>query len=280
MDAWSRSVLQLSLGFLLATSTAHGAGSWESGEAAPPPGVAELLSRATQGDVDAQFQLAVAYEDGLVVPRDMRESVRWYRAAAESGNVDAQASLGALYALDLDALPVDYAESLAWSRRAAAQGSVQAQYNLGVMYRDGLGVLPDAGEALIWFRRAAEQGDRMARYNLGALYGDADSGLQGVDQAVHWYRLAALQGYPGAYYNLGVMYFNGAGVKQDRVLAYALFTLAEATAESQGIPEAGPSQMAAQTMTGPDLADGKALAARMAADFGDALEVYLARQHQ
>jgi TPR repeat protein len=243
MYARSRFLCHVLLGLLFAASNAHGSGTESSGHAAAQSNVPELKSRAARGDVDAQVQLAVAYEDGVVLTRDVQESVRWYRAAAEAGNLDAQASLGALYALNLEDLPADYAESLAWSRRAAAQDNAQAQYNLGVMYRDGLGALQD------------------------------------VDQAVHWNRLAALQRYPAAYYNLGVMYFNGAGVKQDRAFAYALFTLAESSAEVQGERESGPAQMAAQAMTEQDIAVGVTLAARMAEHPGDTLDAYLSQQN-
>ena len=56
-----------------------------------------------------------------------------------------------------------------WYRIAAEQGDVGAQYNLGVMYADGEGVPEDDAEAVRWYRIAAEQGDVGAQYNLGVM---------------------------------------------------------------------------------------------------------------
>ena len=41
----------------------------------------------------------------------------------------------------------DYAEAVKWFRRAADQGNVQAQFSLGFMYEDGQGVQQNNAEA-------------------------------------------------------------------------------------------------------------------------------------
>ena len=58
-------------------------------------------------------------------------------------------------------VPQDYAEAVKWYRLAAEQGDVAAQYNLGIMYDNGDGVPQDYKEAVKWYRLAAEQGDAM-----------------------------------------------------------------------------------------------------------------------
>ena len=45
-------------------------------------------------------------------------------------------------------VPQDYAEALKWFRRAAEQNDAAAQTNLGVMYDFGHGVVRDYAEAL------------------------------------------------------------------------------------------------------------------------------------
>ena len=47
-------------------------------------------------------------------------------------------------------VPKDYGEAVKWYRLGAAQGYARAQYNLGVMYENGLGVPKDDGEAIKW----------------------------------------------------------------------------------------------------------------------------------
>ena len=53
-----------------------------------------------------------------------------------------------------------------WFRKAAEQGEIYAQYNLGWMYGTGTGVPQDDDEAVKWFRKAAEQGHAEAQLRL------------------------------------------------------------------------------------------------------------------
>jgi TPR repeat protein len=95
---------------------------------------------------------------------DYAEAVRWYRLAAEQGDVNAQYNLGAMYG-NGDGVPEDYAEAVRWYRLAAEQGDVNAQYNLGYMYGNGDGVPEDIVLAYMWWNLAAAQGDEVAQEN-------------------------------------------------------------------------------------------------------------------
>ena len=77
--------------------------------------LADLRSRAEQGDADAQFELGSMYYWGEGVPADNAESVRWYQLAAEQGHTRAQLILGLRSS--------DDAESARWYRAAADRGS-------------------------------------------------------------------------------------------------------------------------------------------------------------
>ncbi len=46
------------------------------------------LPLAEQGDADAQNKLGFMYDDGLGVPQDYAEAMKWYRNAAEQGQRD------------------------------------------------------------------------------------------------------------------------------------------------------------------------------------------------
>lgn len=61
------------------------------------------------------------------------------------------------------------AEAARWWRKAAEQGDVEAQSHLGMMYANGRGVPKDEVEAVRWFRKAAKQGDEDARKSLERL---------------------------------------------------------------------------------------------------------------
>lgn len=95
----------------------------------------EWLPLAELGDVEAQFNLGVMYDEGAGVEQDLAAAAGWYRKAAEQGFVDAQT-------------------------------------NLGVMYFHGLGVERDHSEAARWFQKAADHGDREAQDYLKQIEAD------------------------------------------------------------------------------------------------------------
>ena len=110
--------------------------------------------RKSPDDAEAQFNLGVKYADGLGVPKDAVEAVKWYRKAAD-------------------------------------QNHAHAQYNLGFMYDKGLGVPKDAAEAVKWFRKAADQNEALAQLILGIKYDEGDGVLKDVARAYMYLNLAA-----------------------------------------------------------------------------------------
>jgi TPR repeat protein len=127
------------------------------------------------------------------------------KAKAESGDADAQFSLGFKHA-NCDGAAQDYAQAAGWYHKAADQNHSLAQFNLAVMYAKGQGVPKDDAKARLWFQKAAVQGDPGAQFNLGLIEHRAiGAGLQrDVDateskiEAYKWYQLAAAQGYHGS----------------------------------------------------------------------------------
>ena len=89
----------------------------------------EIISKAEQGEADAQYHLGSMYYSGEGVPHDDEQAVQWYTKAAEQGHVD-------------------------------------AQYNLALMYKNGEGVLQDYMIAYAWFNLAAFQGGELPRKNI------------------------------------------------------------------------------------------------------------------
>jgi soluble lytic murein transglycosylase-like protein len=91
-----------------------------------------LVVRAAGGDAWAQTQLAIQYEHGEGVAKDLSKALRYYCLAAE-------------------------------------QGYTKAEYNLGWMYANGRGVTRDDAIAATWFERAAKRGDPYAARMLRRL---------------------------------------------------------------------------------------------------------------
>jgi hypothetical protein len=90
---------------------------------------------------------------------DHATAVAIYRRWAEHGDVRAQDELGVIYE-NGSGVTKSYAEAAKWYRRAAEKGYAPAQNNLGVMYETGHGVVRDTAEAAKWYLKAAEKGRR------------------------------------------------------------------------------------------------------------------------
>ncbi len=87
------------------------------------------LAAKEQDDAAAMFNLALMYEKGIGVGRDIRQALAWYRKAAEEGSVEAMYNL----ALLLEEKG-DYREAEKWYVSAAKAGHSDAMNNLAVMY--------------------------------------------------------------------------------------------------------------------------------------------------
>jgi len=85
----------------------------------------EWLPLAELGDVEAQFNLGVMYDEGAGVDQDLAIAADWYQKAAEQGFIDAQANLGLMYYRG-QGVPRDHEKATDWFRKAASQGDQEA----------------------------------------------------------------------------------------------------------------------------------------------------------
>ena len=119
------------------------------------------LTKANQGDAEAQLKVGVRYHRGEGVPQDYVEAAKWIRKAAEQGLDLAQAMLSSMYALG-EGVPQDYAEAAKWTRKAAEQGLAASQRMLGILYSEGQGMPQDEVEGYTWLLLAKANGDEDA----------------------------------------------------------------------------------------------------------------------
>jgi hypothetical protein len=185
--------------------------------------IADLRAYA-EDDVETQFHLGVSYANGLRVPKDDVEATRWFRMAAEQGNMFAQNVLGTHYA-------------------------------------SGIGVSEDDAEAVQWYLLAAEQGLALAQLNLGVHYTSGEGVPQDDVEATRWFRLAAEQGHLGAQEFLGAKYWLGKGVPQDYVQSHMWLNLAASRLTGEGLEKAVEARdSVAQMMTPAQIAEAQRLA--------------------
>ena len=169
-----------------------------SAEAKPDTsGMPELQTKAAQGYVKQELELAADYFAGRGVPKDLTQSAYWYRKAADQGNPAAQVYLGYMYTVGMG-VPLDKAEAVRWYRRAASAGNAEAEVNLAALYFRGDGIKQDNQEALRLLKSAADKRDGRADAYLG-LASYLGSGVA-VDHAAAeaWFRVGAKQHDPEA----------------------------------------------------------------------------------
>lgn len=107
---------------------------------------------------------------------------------------------------------------------------VRAQYETGVAFELGAGVEQDDTAALRWFLKAARQGYPPAQYKVGMAYTYGIGTEPEPNKARKWLEQAALQNYAIAQRQLAMVLL-GAGGKQERIHAYAWYSLAARSGE-------------------------------------------------
>ena len=109
-------------------------------------------------------------------------------------------------------------------RPLADRGDADAAFNLGQAYRLGKGVPLDLAKAQDMFERAARTGHVDAQTTLGLLLFQNGNRVA----ALRWLKGAADLGEPRAMLVYGTALYNGDGVPQDPVTAYAMISRAAA----------------------------------------------------
>ena len=113
--------------------------------------------------------LGLMYVEGVGVPKDDAEAVKWYHLDAERGDAPAESYMGERYYLG-KGVPKDYDQAVDLFKRSAEQDWSPGQHNLASCYHQGIGVAKNEAEALKWFRKAAQQGNGESLHDLGAAY--------------------------------------------------------------------------------------------------------------
>ena len=114
------------------------------------------------------------YEEGCGVGKDELEAARWYRKAADAGNVKGMGYLGAMYE-EGRGVGKDELEAVRWYRKAADAGSEGDSGFLGWAYMTGLGGLElDREKGMRLLRTEAARGSGWSAMKLKQL-GVADA---------------------------------------------------------------------------------------------------------
>jgi uncharacterized protein len=197
---------------------------------------------ADLGYSDSQYMLGMIYETISHDDKELENSNKYYKLAADQDHPYALFALGVnkieeekfieavfyleraanqQYALAAHTLGMYYHEkdskhplkAFEWFMIAAKQNHTESEYYVGLYFQNGKGVEKDIDQAIFWFEKAAMKKDKNALYHLAMILikqEDKDFKLIAslLDQA------AQLE-HPNAQYNLAVMYHKGDGLKMD-----------------------------------------------------------------
>lgn len=219
---------------------------------------------AEKGHAKAQYNLGICYFQGHGVEEDGPEAGEWFRKAAEQGLAASQHNLGYFYENGIT-LPKDESEAVKWYRRAADQGYANSQHSLGHFYLKGITLPKDEAEAVKWFRKAAEQGYADSQNSLGYIYEKGVGTTKDVAEAVKWYGKAAEQGKAEGMYNLGLIYSLGEGLPKDYVRAYKWLTICASGGNPQAISLRGTFE---NSMSQEEIAEAQRLVREWNPDLG------------
>ena len=145
----------------------------------------DLEKLASQGDPQAQYELAKILCAGDAPDERFQTAKAWFLKAASQGHPLAMWKIGSSFEL------LDDKEACHWYRKAAEAGYPFAQYWLGVKYDRGEGVQQSADNAFKWFKRAAENGVPSACYELALRYEMGIGVVQNWQLSSSYYKLAA-----------------------------------------------------------------------------------------
>jgi len=155
--------------------------------------IEQLFERAEKGDVRAQFEVGLLYEEGEFVPQSTSTAVAWYRKAEEQGLVAAKYKLG-VHAMCDPPNPQTFADGMKWIQEAAKQGDPDAQQRVAIWHYTGLNVPADHGTSVskdlalarAWSMKAAKQGNVSAMGTLGLMDFYGEGGPKDYVTAYAW----------------------------------------------------------------------------------------------
>lgn len=173
-----------------------------------------LSIASDHGNAQSWNALGQMYRNGWGVGKDEAKAFEFQKKAADTGDVNARYNMGVYYA-DGVIVPVNYTEALRWVLPIANDPAVQpkSQFLIGTIYSiGGSGVGKNLDEAFKWYGVAAQGGHIEAQ----RLYGQMLRARDRHEESVKWLRAAAEKNDRAAQNDLGTAYIMGRGVPQSR----------------------------------------------------------------
>jgi TPR repeat protein len=197
----------------------------------PADAVNQYVLAERAGYAMADFNLALAYQNGIGVTRSRDRALEFLTRADTAGVKDVRAAAGDLF---LYGTPPDYAQAKTWYESAIERDEPQGYAGLAVLYDFGYGVSQDRIKGAGFARRAADLGNVNGMYWTGKHFMDGQGFEKDPLAACQWFDKAARENYSYAQLEIGRCFYNGlAGERNHESAFYWLIRAARA-----GLPQA------------------------------------------
>lgn len=177
---------------------------------------------AENGFMAAQMEIAKRNECGIGIEKNDEEAVRWYEIAAKNGNLTAQIKMAEQRKNGVEEIKTER-EASKWYERIAENENAEELYNVALRYENGNGVQPNVNIAFELYQQAAQKGNSRAQHALGVIYEDGVIAQLDMKKAIEWYEIAAKNGNADAECDLGYCYQFGKGVQRNLNKAIELY---------------------------------------------------------
>lgn len=200
-------------------------GLWAAPAAAQQVNEALYQEACDGGDVTACGVLALEFETGRNLPRDLPRAAQLYGSACDLGDMEACTILGSMYHAE-QGVTRDLARAVSLHERACDGDELAGCESLGVMYETGAGVLEDLPRAASLYQQACGGGLPSSCNRIGMML-QTGRGVPADPVAAIEQFVAACEGsnFEGCV-NLGVGYERGEGIEQDAGMAFAAYEYA------------------------------------------------------
>ncbi|WP_118808409.1 tetratricopeptide repeat protein [Haemophilus haemolyticus] len=172
------------------------------------------LPLAQQGNMNAQYNLGLMYENGNGVKQSDFEAVKWYRKAAEQGESSSQFNLGVKYYKG-EGVKQDKIQAKKWFGKACDNGETKGCNNYRALNEENSYLTKMNKPSLNELISLAQQGNMNAQYLLGQSY----YRTKNYSSAAYWFQMAVDRGHKRAQTILAGMYHLGKGVPQNILMA-------------------------------------------------------------
>ncbi|WP_400233729.1 ATP-binding cassette domain-containing protein [Methanomethylophilus alvi] len=176
-------------------------------------------------DINAMYILGLKYRDGIGIPKNTDEGLKWLSSSSEMGNIRATIELANMYRRGIG-VERNTTKCIEMYEKAAKMGDSNSMLQIATIYRDGQGVEKDAKRAQEWATLFAEYNRLKLENTLADILLRRYNSEEDRLESFMWFMDCAKNGYIDAEFQIGIMYRDGVGIEANSSEAAKWFTMA------------------------------------------------------